>query len=208
MWTWSAKCGAAFPDILLMADANSAYTLADAARLKCLDEFDLMMIEQPLAHDEIIDHAKLQAQLEDADLPGRMHPLGAPGRSRRSTMDAGRIINIKLGRVGGFAEAKTRARCRAGGGRSGVVRRNAGSGHRARAQHRAVDAAEFHAAGRRLGEQALLGARHHHAGGGNDAARDHRGARRAGIRIRSRSRFPATPSRSAGKRPCPISSSC
>src|SRR5580700_11887678 len=44
-----------FPDTLVMADANSAYTLADAPRLKCLDEFGLMMIEQPLAHDEIID---------------------------------------------------------------------------------------------------------------------------------------------------------
>ena len=50
---------AAFPKIRLMADANSAYTLADADRLKKLDEFNLMMIEQPLAHDEIIDHVEL-----------------------------------------------------------------------------------------------------------------------------------------------------
>ena len=53
-----------FPGIQLMADANSAYTLEDTARLKQLDEFYLMMIEQPLAHDEIIDHAELQAKLE------------------------------------------------------------------------------------------------------------------------------------------------
>ena len=52
-----------FPDIKLMADANSAYTLADIDHLRRLDEFYLMMIEQPLAHDDIIDHAKLQAQL-------------------------------------------------------------------------------------------------------------------------------------------------
>ena len=71
----------AFPKIRLMADANSAYTLADAPRLKCLDEFDLMMIEQPLAHDEIIDHVELQAQLQDPDLPGRMHPLRASCRA-------------------------------------------------------------------------------------------------------------------------------
>ena len=53
----------AFPKILLTADANSAYTLADAPRLKCLDEFNLMIeVEQPLAHDEIIDHRfELQA---------------------------------------------------------------------------------------------------------------------------------------------------
>src|ERR1700751_4259838 len=53
-----------FPAIKLMADANSAYTLADAAHLKRLDEFYLMMIEQPLSHDDIIDHAQLQAQLQ------------------------------------------------------------------------------------------------------------------------------------------------
>ena len=94
-----------FPDTLVMADANSAYTLADAARLKCLDEFALMMIEQPLAHDEIIDHAKLQAQLKtpiclDECIRSAHHAEQA------LAMDAGRIINIKLGRVGGFAEAK------------------------------------------------------------------------------------------------------
>jgi O-succinylbenzoate synthase len=94
-----------FPGILLMADANSAYTLADAPRLKHLDEFNLMMIEQPLAHDEIIDHAKLQAQLKT--------PICLDECIRSShqaeqaiAMDAGRIINIKLGRVGGFAEAR------------------------------------------------------------------------------------------------------
>jgi O-succinylbenzoate synthase len=94
-----------FPGILLMADANSAYTLSDAPLLKALDEFNLMMIEQPLAHDEIIDHAKLQAQL--------MTPIcldecirSAHQARQAIDMDAGRIINIKLGRVGGFAEAK------------------------------------------------------------------------------------------------------
>jgi len=94
-----------FPDILLMADANSAYTLADAARLKCLDEFGLMMIEQPLAHDEIIDHAKLQAQL---DTPICLDECirSAHQAEQAIAMDAGRIINIKLGRVSGFAEAK------------------------------------------------------------------------------------------------------
>lgn len=94
-----------FPHILLMADANSAYTLDDAARLKCLDEFNLIMIEQPLAHDEILDHAKLQAQLEtplclDECIRSAHHAQQA------IALDAGRIINIKLGRVGGFAEAK------------------------------------------------------------------------------------------------------
>jgi O-succinylbenzoate synthase len=94
-----------FPDIKLMADANSAYTLADAPRLKTLDEFGLMMIEQPLAHDEIIDHAKLQAQLKTPICLDECI-RSAHQAQQAIAMDAGRIINIKLGRVGGFAEAK------------------------------------------------------------------------------------------------------
>jgi o-succinylbenzoate synthase len=94
-----------FPAIKLMADANSAYTLADTEHLKKLDEFYLMMIEQPLAHDDIIDHAVLQRELEtplclDECIRSAHHAEQA------IRLDAGRIINIKLGRVGGFAEAK------------------------------------------------------------------------------------------------------
>jgi o-succinylbenzoate synthase len=95
-----------FPDTLLMADANSAYTLDDAPRLKQLDEFGLMMIEQPLAHDEIIDHAKLQAQLKTPICLDECI-RSAHQAAQALAMDAGRIINIKLGRVGGFAEAKS-----------------------------------------------------------------------------------------------------
>jgi O-succinylbenzoate synthase len=90
-----------FPDILLMADANSAYTLADAPLLQRLDEFNLMMIEQPLAHDEIIDHAKLQAQLRTPICLDECI-RSAHQAEQAIAMDAGRIINIKLGRVGGF----------------------------------------------------------------------------------------------------------
>src|SRR6266849_58129 len=53
-----------FPEILLMGDANSAYTLSDASLFKALDEFDLMMIEQPLAYDDMFDHAELQKQIK------------------------------------------------------------------------------------------------------------------------------------------------
>ena len=95
----------AFPGIKMMADANSAYTLADLDHLKRLDEFHLMMIEQPLAHDEIIDHVKLQAALQtpiclDECIRSAHHARQA------IEMRACGIINIKLGRVGGFAEAK------------------------------------------------------------------------------------------------------
>jgi O-succinylbenzoate synthase len=93
-----------FPSVLLMADANSAYRLSDIGHLKRLDEFGLMMIEQPLAHDEIIDHAELQAALEtpvclDECIRSAHHAEQA------IRLGACRIINIKLGRVGGFAEA-------------------------------------------------------------------------------------------------------
>jgi O-succinylbenzoate synthase len=95
----------AFPKIRLMADANSAYTLADADRLKCLDEFDLMMIEQPLAHDEIIDHVELQAQLKTPICLDECI-RSAHQAEQAIRMRACGIINIKLGRVGGFREAK------------------------------------------------------------------------------------------------------
>jgi O-succinylbenzoate synthase len=94
-----------FPGIKLMADANSAYTLSDLEHLKKLDDFYLMMIEQPLAHDDIIDHAVLQRSLQtpvclDECIRSAHHAEQA------IRVEAGRIINIKLGRVGGFGEAK------------------------------------------------------------------------------------------------------
>jgi O-succinylbenzoate synthase len=94
-----------FPEILLMADANSAYSLNDADRLKRLDEFNLMMIEQPLAHDEIIDHAKLQQQLQT---PVCLDECIRSAHQAQQAIEMGacQIINIKLGRVGGFAEAR------------------------------------------------------------------------------------------------------
>ncbi|MGA3026653.1 MAG: o-succinylbenzoate synthase [Bryobacteraceae bacterium] len=94
-----------FPRIRLMADANSAYTLADADHLRQLDDFYLMMIEQPLGHDDIIDHAELQAKLAtpiclDESIRSAHHAEQA------IRLGACHIINIKLGRVGGFAEAR------------------------------------------------------------------------------------------------------
>ncbi len=95
----------AFPNIKLMADANSAYTLADTDHLKQLDEFYLMMIEQPLDHDDIIDHARLQAHLQTPICLDECI-RNAHQAQQAIDMQACRIINIKLGRVGGFAEAK------------------------------------------------------------------------------------------------------
>ena len=94
-----------FPAIKLMADANSAYTLADADRLKQLDQFYLMMIEQPLSHDDIIDHAELQRKLET---PICLDECIRTARHAEQAIQlrACGIINIKLGRVAGFAQSK------------------------------------------------------------------------------------------------------
>ncbi|TCS82506.1 o-succinylbenzoate synthase [Tepidibacillus fermentans] len=94
-----------FPSIQLMADANSAYTLDDMDHLAKLDDFNLMMIEQPLAHDDIIDHAALQARLKTPIcLDESIHSV----EDARKAIQLGscKIINIKIGRVGGLTEAK------------------------------------------------------------------------------------------------------
>jgi O-succinylbenzoate synthase len=94
-----------FPSIKLMADANSAYTLADADHLAKLDDFYLMMIEQPLAHDDIIDHAELQSRLKTPICLDECIRTAHHAEQAIKLRACG-IINIKLGRVGGFAEAK------------------------------------------------------------------------------------------------------
>ena len=93
-----------FPDTPIMLDANSAYTLADTQMLKELDKFNLMMIEQPLADDDLIDHATLQRQIAT---PICMDESIASVEFARQAHEIGacKIINIKLGRVGGHTEA-------------------------------------------------------------------------------------------------------
>ena len=93
------------PDLLLQVDGNSVYRLEDAAHLRRLDEFGLLLIEQPLNDDDIIDHAKLQPQLStalclDESILSLRHARWAV------ELEACRIINIKPGRVGGITEAK------------------------------------------------------------------------------------------------------
>ncbi len=92
-----------FPDIALMLDANSAYSLEDAARLKELDQFDLLMIEQPLAHDDILEHSRLGTQLKTPIcLDESIH--SAHDWLVAMQLRAGRILNLKPARVGGFSE--------------------------------------------------------------------------------------------------------
>jgi O-succinylbenzoate synthase len=94
-----------FPRIRLMVDANSAYTLADAPLLKQLDAYHLMMIEQPLGWDDIYGHITVQRQLETPIcLDECIHDL----EQARAAVELGacRIINIKLGRVGGHTAGR------------------------------------------------------------------------------------------------------
>ncbi len=93
-----------FPGITLSCDANSAYRLRDADHVATWDAFDLLMIEQPMWHDDFYYHSILQKRLNtpiclDESIHNRRDALAAIEN------ESCRIINIKLGRVGGFSEA-------------------------------------------------------------------------------------------------------
>ena len=94
-----------FPEAVLTVDANSAYSLADIQLLRQLDEFHLDYIEQPLAYDDILDHARLQAQMQTA-LCLDESILSSEDARKALEIGAGRIINVKVGRVSGHLEAR------------------------------------------------------------------------------------------------------
>ena len=100
----AAAVRAAYPDIVLMLDANSAYTLADADHLAQMDRFNLLMLEQPLAHDDIYEHSKLQQRLAT---PICLDESILCANDVRLALEIGacRIINLKPPRVGGLDEA-------------------------------------------------------------------------------------------------------
>jgi len=92
------------PGVPLMVDANNAYTLDDLPRLRHLDEFGLMMIEQPLAWDDLVRHARLQKELKTPICLDES--ISNVERAEDMvTLGSGRIINIKPGRVGGFTSS-------------------------------------------------------------------------------------------------------
>jgi o-succinylbenzoate synthase len=98
------KIRARWPNIVLSCDANSAYTLEQIDHLRKFDQFNLLMIEQPLWHDDFYFHAQLQKQIKSAIcLDEAIHGR----RDAQAAVELGscRIINIKVGRVGGFSEA-------------------------------------------------------------------------------------------------------
>src|SRR5207245_9527786 len=93
------------PEILLSCDANSAYTLDNIEHLRKFDEFKLLMMEQPLWNDDIYSHGRLQREIKTAIC---LDESIRHARDAAAAIEAGacRIINIKVGRVGGFSEAK------------------------------------------------------------------------------------------------------
>ena len=93
-----------FPKILLTVDANSAYTLEQADIFKELDKFGLLYIEQPLAHNDLIDHAALQSMIRtDICLDESIESVEDARKAFQ--IGAGRVVNIKSGRVGGGYES-------------------------------------------------------------------------------------------------------
>jgi o-succinylbenzoate synthase len=104
-----------FPDTVFHVDCNSAYTLDDVAMIKALDDFDLAMVEQPLSHDDLVDHATLQAQLETPICLDES--ITSPAKARKAIqIKACGWVNIKPGRVGGLTQAvKIHDTCQAAG---------------------------------------------------------------------------------------------
>ena len=94
-----------WPQILLSCDANSAYTLDDLDHLRKFDQFNLLMIEQPLWNDDIYNHARLQREIKTSIC---LDESIRHARDAAAAVETGacRIVNIKVGRVGGFSEAR------------------------------------------------------------------------------------------------------
>src|SRR5204863_3237553 len=106
---WDSDVAAAirrrFPDLPFQLDANSAYRLEDAPLFKAMDAYRPLLVEQPLAEDDIIDHATLQKQIRTpVCLDESIH--SAEDARKAIEIGATRVINIKAGRVGGLAESK------------------------------------------------------------------------------------------------------
>ena len=94
-----------FPEILLQVDANSAYSLKDVKLFKEMDDYHLLLIEQPLGYEDIYDHSKLQREIKTPIcLDESIHSLNDTRAAIE--LDSCRVINIKPGRVGGFTESK------------------------------------------------------------------------------------------------------
>ena len=112
---WVRAARTRFPDLPLMVDANGDYSLSDTDHLRRLDEFGLMMVEQPLSYSDIIEHATLQRAMKTAIcLDESIHSLADAAAA--ISIGACRVINVKQGRVGGLLESMRIAHYAAGCG--------------------------------------------------------------------------------------------
>ncbi len=146
---------AAFPDVRLQVDANSAYTLETADALLPLDDLGLLLIEQPLSEDDIWDHRKLQARLR-TQICLDESILTARHARQAIEMQACGVINIKAGRVGWIDGSGRSARRVPGARRSGLVRRDAGNRRWQGGEPGPGEPAQLRAARRHLGVGPLL----------------------------------------------------
>ena len=170
------------PSALLQVDANSAYTLDDLPTLRALDDFDLLLIEQPLAHDDIIDHARLQAEIRTPIcLDESIH--SADDARKALELGACRVINIKVSRLGGLLEAKRVHDLLLCPRRARLVRRHARVRDRPDGERRDREPARIHAPWRCLGLGQVLCRGHRRAadpgpwGGHRDVRRTGPGSR-------------------------------
>ena len=150
---------AKFPKILLQVDANSAYHLPDAPLFEAMDEYKLLLIEQPFGWDDIYEHSKLQPLLKTpVCLDESIHSLGHAVTGDRS----GRVQDHQhqTGARERLHRITPHSRSVPGARSAGVVRRHAGDGHRARGERGVGLAAQLHPARRHQRQQSLLRGRH------------------------------------------------
>ena len=142
-------------------DANAAYTRHDVEHLRRLDDFDLLLIEQPLPEDDLLGHAGLaEAIATPVCLDESI--TSATVAADAIELGAAEIVNIKPGRVGGYLAARRIHDLCRDRGDPGLVRGDARDRHRAGRQRRPRRPRRVHAARRHLGVTAVLGRRHRH----------------------------------------------
>ena len=161
------------PGTQLSVDANAAYTLADVDVFLALDELDLLMVEQPLHHDDLVRHAKLQARIR-TDICLDESIRSAADATAAIELGACRIINIKQGRVGGVPEARRIHDVARARERPRLVRRHARDRDRQGHEPGARRAPGVHAPGRHQRVRPLLRRRHHGAVRGRGGRHDGR----------------------------------
>ena len=177
---WVRAVRERYPKLRLMVDANGDYSLADTDHLRRLDEFDLMMVEQPLSYSDIYEHSLLQKEMKTAIcLDESIHSLADAAAA--VALGACRIVNIKQGRVGGLMESIRIARLLRRSRRRCLVGRHGRDGHRPGRQHPPPDGRRLHLARGHVRDQQLLRRGHRRPAGRARGRRLDRHPQGAGI---------------------------